>query len=149
MVDIVKQIAYVIAAEYDVTLACIAIEAFWFILIIITHPYQNISDYSLAFGSSLVLFLANGGAIYMNYNGNGFFSFKLTVIFVIIACVPAIVSSYLFFIFDFNGKIEDSDSSSIKDNNLKSVFLISLIVAPLAWLVFGTNLPSLLEEVEL
>ena len=141
LVDIVKQVAYAIVAAFDLPIACLAIEAFWFILIIIARPYKNVSDYSLSFGSSLVIFLSNGGIVYSDYRDTGMFSFKTTVIFVIIACIPAILSGYLFFIFDFNAKIDDSSpQEKINEDNLRYVLLISSYVAPFAFFTVGLNM---------
>ena len=83
---------------------------------------------------------SNGGAIYMNYNGNGFFSFKLTVIFVIIACVPAIVSAYLFFIFDADFDEEDSDDERHEDQITFGMGYVAAIITLLVWLFYGTNI---------
>lgn len=47
LIDYVKQICYAISSSYDVPYGCIGIELAWIIFIIITRPYNNISEYSL------------------------------------------------------------------------------------------------------
>lgn len=146
LIDIIRQVAYAIVAAFDLPLICLIIEIIWLILIIIFRPYKNVSDYSLALGSSLVMFMPNGGAIYSDYRGKGLFSFKTTVIFVIMACIPAILSMYLFFIFDFDTHAEDNaDSKRIGDESLRVVYLISTYVGPFACFVLGINLNTMLE----
>lgn len=140
LVDIIRQVVYAIVAAYDLPIVCICIEIAWFILILISRPYCNVSDYSLSFGNSLVVLMSNSAAVYSNYRSWGLFSFKTTVIFVIVACIPAVVSAYLFFIFDFNTKPDKSKNKKVNDGNLRAIYLISSIVGPAICFIIGSNL---------
>lgn len=146
-VDIVRQIAYAIVAEFDIIWACIGIEIFWFLLILILRPYVNKSDYSLAFGNSFVLLVTNGTALYANMHNTLSFSFAVSLTFLILACIPSIVSIYLYFIFDFDDNLYDDDYN-VRDEKFEYMFYgVGFVATPITLVVFGMYIPLLMTTI--
>lgn len=145
LVDTVRQISYAIVAALDILWACIGIEIFWIILIIVVRPYRNISDYSLAFGNSLVLLISNGAALYCDMNDTASFSFGITLFFVILACIPAVVSIYLFFIFDFQVYFDDDEDVDL-DEYEDFLIGIGLIASPICFFFLGIFLATIFRS---
>ena len=144
-VDIVRQIAYAIVAEFDIIWACIGIEIFWFLLILILRPYVNKSDYSLAFGNSFVLLVTNGTAIYAKMHNTLSFSFAVSLTFVILACIPSIISIYLYFIFDFDDGLNDDDFD-VRDEKFEYMFYgVGFVATPVTLVAFGMYIPLLIS----
>ena len=150
LIDIVKQVVYAVVSAYDFVLGSLITEIIWVILIIIFRPYQNISDYSLTFGGSLVVIIANSAIIYANSHDSPVFSFTISLIFVIIACVPAIVSLYLYFIFDFVKNYDDDFSSSFDSDEIDDptykLGLVANLLTPFAFFFYATNITIITKK---
>lgn len=157
LIDIIKQILYSIVAALDLPWACIVIEFGWCILIVCTWPYSDKSEYSLSFGNSLIMFISNGIALYGNYKDNLYFSFKFSIILVCIACLPAIISIYIYFIFDFKPLDSDSDSSIIEGSDMdscsgpfmdyNSLEYLIFFITPFIWIFYGLSISLLTENI--
>lgn len=152
LIDIVKQVIYAIISAYDFIWGCVVIEVIWVILVIVFRPYNNVSDYSLTFGCSLIVLIANCAVLYSNYHNSPVFSFKVTIILVILAIIPAIVSLYLFFIFDFNSDDYD-ESSSLEDSEInESTFKLGMIanfMTPVAFFCYATNITIITNKINI
>lgn len=158
LIDIVRQVAYALSALFDCTWACIAIEIAWCIFVLAIRPYINLSDYFLTVGNSLVIFVGNVIAICMEKE-NKFFSFEAAVGFFIAACIPAIISIYVFFFLEFQTKLDpcifklskipddelESDLLAIKNKYIGESFdklsTVFKIITPIAWCIFSLNIP--------
>lgn len=140
LVDIGRQIAYAIVAAYDIPIACICIEIAWILAFIIPRPYKNLSDYFLQGGSSFIVIISNVIAIVCNYKNTGFLSFNWCLALVIVACLPAVISLYVFFAADFRYEEADSDSSSYGVDKEEATYFLSLyfkVAMPFVCLFFG------------
>lgn len=157
LIDIIRQILYSIAAGLDLPWACIAIEFGWCILIFCIRPYADKSEYSLSIGNSLIMFVSNGIALYGNYKDELYFDFKVSIILVVFACLPAIVSIYIYFIIDFQPFESDSDDSMLEGSDFDSCsgsdmeyntleYLI-FFIAPFAWIFYGLSISLLTEKI--
>lgn len=147
-VDIIRQVSYAICASYDILWGCAGLEAAWIILIIIVRPYTNKSEYSLTIGNSVVLLITNGSLIYSSYVPTKLFGYTVTIIFIVIACIPAILSIYLFFALDFSVN-EDKFDEYEYENSVNTLSFFALTVTPLAWGFYGLVLPILDNKVDL
>lgn len=136
IIDIIKQIIFAIVASYDILWCCIALEIAWFISIFVFRPFKNISDYFLQAGDSLIIFIEYGSILHNSYHENNYFTFKKALAFVIIACIPAILSIYTFFIFDFEPDEKEEEKQTLDEIG----FLIN-IITPFAFLFYGFSLP--------
>ena len=90
---------------------------------------------------------------------NKFFSFEAAVGFFIAACIPAIISIYVFFFLEFNTKLDpcifklskipddelESDLLAIKNKYIGESFdklsTVFKIITPIAWCIFSLNIP--------
>ena len=111
IIDIIKQVVYALFAAYDVYYGCILLEIFWVILIISLLPYKKKSEYSLSLGNSLIMFISNGAMIYSSLKNNAVFSNAVSIVFVIISCIPAVASLYVYFIYDFEVEVKTENES--------------------------------------
>lgn len=144
LVDIIKQVIYAIVSAYDLLWGCIGVEAAWVLLLIITRPYCQVSEYANALGSSLVLFIGNGATLYAEYHETQYFSFKVAVGFVILASTPAIISAYLYFIFDFDADINSlTEEVEISKWQANVVFYISIAIYPISYCLFMAIIPQI------
>lgn len=141
--DYMKQIGYAFAAINDVLWACLLIEIVWIVLVFAFRPYRNISEYSLSAGNSLIIIITNSAIIYSNDHNSKPFSFGISVFFLVLACIPAIVALYLYFIFDFSSDDDLSISSdfSFSDEHSPGIKLGMVVVfmAPISWFCYGLN----------
>lgn len=143
LVDIIRQVIYAIVSAYDIIWGCIGIEAAWILLLIITRPFSQISEYANTFFSSLVLFIGNGATLYAEAHNTQYFSFKVAVGFVILAIIPAIVSAYLYFIFDFELDINSlNENVEISKWHANMVYYISLAILPISWCLSAAIIPQ-------
>lgn len=140
--DSIFQILYAIAASFDVVWACLTIEIIWIILIFAVRHYKIISEYSLSGGNSLILIISNSVVLYSNMHNSSLLSYGASIFLVILACIPAIVSFYLFFIFDFDVTYEESDSddSNKKVEYQRTLNITAVFLTPLSFFCFGLNL---------
>ena len=58
------------------------------------------------------------------------------------ACIPAILSLYLFFIYDFDTNPDDTDDEKKNQASFK-MWTITTYLSPIAWLFYGLNVLSL------
>lgn len=135
LIDNLRQIAYAICAAYNKPWACIGLEVSWILLIIALLPYKKKSEYALAFGNSIVMFMSNGAAIYAETHGTKIFGFKLTVIFIIFACIPSLLAILLYFIFDFETEMDERIKND--DNRLFLLYYIALYGLPVFLIIYG------------
>ena len=105
----------------------------------------------MTFGNSIVIFISNGAVLYSNYNDSAVFSLKVSLILVLIACLPAILSLYLYFIIDFQRDFKElsSDSVSEMDEGTFKISLILTIVTPIAFFFYGTNISLITNELKI
>ncbi|KAK8837324.1 hypothetical protein M9Y10_036757 [Tritrichomonas musculus] len=142
LIDTVKQIGYAIAIAFDVIWVCLIIEILWVILVFSIRPFVGISDYSLSAGNSFVLIVSNSILLYSSKNQSKYFSLAVCIIFIIMACIPAILSLYLFFIYDFDTNPDDTDDEKKNQASFK-MWTITTYLSPIAWLFYGLNVLSL------
>lgn len=155
MIDIARQVLYSVEGGFDLPWACIVIELGYVVLILCIWPYENKSDYSLSFGNSAIMFLSNGLALYANYSNKLYFNFTVSIILISLACLPAIISLYLYFFADF--KFDDSDSilegSDLDSCDDSSEINCSLLeytifyITPFAWFFYGMAIPLMREKI--
>lgn len=167
LIDITKQIGYAILAVYDILWGCITIEMIWVLVVFIVFPYRDVSEYSLSFGNSLLILITNGVLLHGKKHGFHIFGFKTAIKFVVIACIPAVLSGYLYFIFDFKVKPEDKthEFDDIDDSQLNSsekeykygfvkdaiekICYLSHSITPLAWFFYGLNMSTFTSQINL
>lgn len=143
--DTIRQIAYAILSAYDIIWACVGIEIAWFVLIVVFRPYRNVSDYTLAFGTTTILIISNGAILYTEYNDNKTFSFTITILLVFGACIPPVLSFILFFLFDFGREeVEINEYAKVWKYEMLRILSFSLeIFLSLSWLAYGFYIPML------
>lgn len=138
LIDIIKQLIYAILAGYDIVWGCLAIEIAWIIFIFIIRPYKDYSEYILTVGNCLVTTISNIAILCAIYKKIQRFNFAASISLVVIACLPAIISMYVFFILDF-GVDDDDDDYEYKP--LIYVGYFTRIITPIAWFFYGLNIP--------
>lgn len=167
LIDITKQIGFAILASYDQLWGCLTIEIAWVLIVFIIIPYRNVSDYSLAFGNSLLVFITNGVLLYGQKHGFTLFGFKTAIKFVIIACIPAVLSGYLYFIFDFEVELEEKNHEfdDIDDSHLNSseeeekygfdkkaidkLSALTKALTPFGWFFYGLSISAISKKINL
>lgn len=115
IIDVTKQVVYALLSAYDVYYGCILLEFVWVMLILVLLPYKKRSEYCLTLGNSLIMFISNGAMIYSSLKNNVMFSNAVSIGFVVIACIPAVASLYVYFIYDFETDIEINNESEELD----------------------------------
>lgn len=150
LIDNIKQVGYAFLAVYDIIWGCLAIEIVWIILIFAVRPYISISEYSLSGGNSLIIIISNSVILYMNNHKSKKLSFGISVFFLVLTCIPAILSLYLYFIFDYENEDDDDDSSLSSDSDSDSededskngtkLALITIFMLPVLCFCFGLNI---------
>lgn len=142
LVDTIKQILYAIFAGYDIVWACLFIDLAWAIFILITRPYRRWSDYFLECGNCFITVAANSLVLYSIYQDSKMLSIDVAIPLIAVAFVPAIVSLYVFFSHDF-GRYE----GYTEDDFFEIISGFSLVLAPVAWIIYGLNLPLIDKKV--
>lgn len=122
----------------------LGIEVFWLLLMVICRFYENPSEYAIQGGSSLIVIISNSIAIACEYQKKGFLSFESSIVLVCAACVPAVVSLYIYFIFEFDGTGFSYNQESFSED----VSLLFIIMMPFAWLFFGMIIPIIIDELK-
>lgn len=145
VVDIIQKVAYALLATFDISSGCIALEIAY-LLLIIRCPYNNVSDNVLAIGETLVLIVANIASIL----GSKVFSFEVSISVFAAAWVPVVLATILYFLRDFENAItaelHDPDHE-IETDSFKNLSFSFVILAPLSWLFFGTNLRLMISTI--
>lgn len=150
LIDIMRQVAYAVCASYDILWGCVGLEIFWVVLIIIFRPYTSASEYSLSIGNSIVVLISNGSLIYTNYFPTKLFGYTVTIAFIIIACIPAILSLFLYFAIDFHLDDEDGDTDNYEfEESINSLSFFALMVTPVAWGFYGLVIPLIDNKVKI
>lgn len=119
------------------------IEIAWILLVLIGRIYKSPSQYLLQTGSSLIVIISNRIDIACEYHKKGFLSFGSSISLVCAACLPAILSLYVFFIFEFG--INDDHYKETMSDSITAVFLI---FTSFAWLLFGMFIPIMLDNIK-
>ena len=101
LLDIIRQVVYAFFSAYDMLWYCLGLEILWILLFMIIRPFDSISDYILQGGSSLIVIISNSIALAFEYGKIESLSFASSVCIVVAACIPAIVSLYVYFGVDF------------------------------------------------
>lgn len=137
VVEIVRQVIYAILAALDIPWACIGIEIAWIILVFAFRPYIQVSEYVIQCGNSLVIIAETAVCLAADHNGTEFLTFNVSIALVVVACIPAILALYIFFIFDFGYKPED------KTNNELVTYMATAVkfASPIAWMIYGLGIP--------
>ena len=149
LIDIVCQFVYAIFVAKDMIEVCLAVEIFWFVILIAFRPYNGKSDHSLSAGNALVLIISNSALLYYKKHESLNISLAVSIIFVVLACLPAIISLYLFFIFDFELNPENNmcENTLIGDeielNLMEKMCKIATFLSPFSWFFYGLNIPYL------
>lgn len=143
------------------------LEVIWVILIVSLRPFQNKSDYSLSLGNSLIMFISNGAMLYSSLNDDVIISFGVSIVFVILACIPAIASLFIYFVYDFATEDDDDDGESsedvddiedksddpgIKNWSNRAIYNLSnsiLALTPIAWTFYGFSVSLLEKDIKL
>ncbi|KAK8876490.1 hypothetical protein M9Y10_006704 [Tritrichomonas musculus] len=137
VVDIVRQVVYAIVAALDIPWACIGLEIGWLILMFAVRPYKYFSDYVLQCGNSLIIIVETSVCIAADRNGTGFLTFSVSLALVIIACIPAVLSLFIFFLLDFGYSPSDKSDEEL-------VYMMAMVVkyaSPFAWIIYGFGVP--------
>lgn len=138
----IKQILYAIFAGYDIVWACLFIDLAWAIFILIARPYRRWSDYFLECGNCFITVAVNSLVLYSIYQDSKMLSIDVAIPLIAVAFVPAIVSLYVFFSHDF-GRYE----GYTEDDFFEIISGFSLVLAPVAWIIYGLNLPLIDKKV--
>lgn len=101
VIDILRQIVYAFFASFDVVWGCLSVEIIWVLITIIFHPYCQVSNYFCTFLNSALIIVGNTATIISTNKTIGPLSFTKTIICFVMVCIPAIISMYIYFIFDF------------------------------------------------
>lgn len=148
LVDNLRQIAYAVLAAYDILWGCVGVEIGWILIVFIVRPYTNVSEYTLSVGNSLVVLISNGLLLYTNYNPMKTFGFTVTIVFIVIACIPAILSFYMYFAFDFSLDDDKSDANLEFEESVETLSIFAISITPLAWSFYGLVIPIFCNMVE-
>lgn len=146
LVDSLRQLAYALLAAYDILWGCLSVEIAWITLVLILRPYVNKSEYSLSVGSSLVVIISNSCLLYAHYHPSVTFGIEITIVLIVLACIPAVLSLYLYFALDFSVDEEEKDAEELK---LSIVYLsdVAIMISPLAWFFYGLILLVVTGEI--
>ena len=146
--DIIRQVLYAFFSAYDMLWFCLGLEILWILSFSLIRPFDNISDYVLQGGSSLIIIISNSLAIAFEYNKIESLSFGSSIGIVIAACIPAIVSLYVYFGIDFDmPSDEDKKIKSDISNDVSEILLYFFLgLAPFAWTFFGMIVPIIKEH---
>ena len=150
LADFIKQLAFAFVSAYDIPWACFGIELFWVLFIFSVMEYNSKSEIVSGVGSSIVVIISTVVSIVCKYKKTGFLSLGASVSLVIIACIPAILSLYAFFGFDFElcGDDDDAEEEEEKSLNKAYSFIAFLIMLMTPWfsLFFGMFIPVIVDH---
>lgn len=93
----------------------------------------------------MLLIISNGTLYYFSKHQSEYLSFSVSIAFVVLACIPAIVSLNVFFIFDFDVCPEENDDEKMSKSFDKKA-QVATILSTLSWFFFGTNLMNLVND---
>lgn len=145
IIDILKQITYAILAACDLPLGCLIVEIAWIVAVVIVRPYSQKCEYVLQTGNSAIIVVDNALAIVYQSKNETFLSFGACVALVVAACIPAVVTLFVFFACDFSDAVDGEDDWDSEDSSY-SMLLIFKISMPFVWLSIGIFIPSLSLE---
>lgn len=159
--DVSQKVVYAILAAYDIPWACAGLQIAWMIVFCIIMSCDSVSDNVLNIGESFVLIIVNI-LVAVNNKSNKLFPFSLCVGLIVIACLPVVVASYCFFIFDFKfGQSDLFDHSDSDDfvaaaqekvfgfnyQAMKYLYILGCYGIPVACFLYGINIPLIYEKV--
>lgn len=84
LIDIAKQLLYAIFAGYDIIWGCLFLEIAWATFILIIRPYNDLSEYTLTIGNSIVPCISNSTILYLNYQKSNRINFPISLIYMIL-----------------------------------------------------------------
>lgn len=147
IVDMIRQLIYAFVSAYDVVYACIAVEVVWMIVIISHHPYCVASEYVLQIGNSLILLISNIVIVVYKAIIKDVLSFYASLGIVIAACLPAILSLFVFFGKDFEIVDEKLKEEKIEKRKKLSTIIgvLTSLYNPFSWLIFGMVCPVIMQ----
>lgn len=134
---------------YDIVWGCFFIEIAWIAFIFVFRPYKNISEYVLSAGNCLVTTISNIALLVATYKNIENFNFALSVSLVIITCLSAIASMFIFLIFDFKTYDYDDEESEFSYKSTLYLSYFSKLIAPIVWLFYAINIPLINGNVKL
>lgn len=144
IIDMFRQISFAFVSAFDIPYACIGIEAGWLLLMIFHHPYNNVSEIVLQIGNSLIIILSNIIVVVFDKLMKGMLSFYMSICIIAAACIPAIISLFIFFKKDF--EIDDDDQNEEKAKNLNAIISVLItFYSPISWLFFGMVIPVIMK----
>lgn len=141
LIDTLRKIAFALVSALDIVWACFGIELAWLILVCVTRPYKNISDYFISVGESIIVLFTNIAVLISNYTDKKVFNFTITLLIVIFACFPAVLALIFYFIFDFETQIDDDSSDEGDEDNAYLMNMFGIIALPFTCLTLGMNMP--------
>lgn len=144
IIDLARQIAYAFSSAFDEPWACLFFELLWILLFSIFRPYNNYSEYIVQGGSSAIVIIANIIALVCHYNDNIFLSFYASLAIVCSACLPAIVSLFIFFAFDF--EIDDKPCYDSPEDSSEVMSVVFLVMTPLSLFFYGLIIPIIIKH---
>lgn len=158
--DVLQKVLYAMLAAYDIPWACVGVQAAWIVLFCIARPCNAISDNVMCIGESLVLIIVNI-IVAVNADSDKLFPLSLCVGLIVLACLPVIIASYCFFIWDFSFGRSDlfekkgrqfaaAVTEKVIGINVNSFrFLNSLCnyMIPISLLLYGMNIPFMYGKV--
>lgn len=145
LIDIAKQLLYAIFAGYDIIWGCLFLEIAWAVFILIIRPYSNLSEYTLTIGNSMVPCISNSIVLYSTYHEANRINFAGAVVLLIFACLPAIISMFVFFIKDLSFEVEIKDMSNYSD----FIGYYAKVITPIAWFFYGLNVAIIDKKVKI
>lgn len=143
--DVSQKIIYAIIATYNYPWACAGLQIAWMIAYCIFLPCSSVSDNVLNIGESLVLIIVNI-LIAVNSESKKLFPFGLCIGLMVVACLPVIIASYCFFIFDFSfGESNKEVDSGLNFKAMRIYYIFCLFGIPIACLLYGMNVPMIYD----
>lgn len=151
VIDLIKQIIYAFFSSFDIVYGCLSVEVIWLLMMIFLHPFSKVSDYFFTFFTSILIIAGNSVTILSTFKTIGPLSLGQTIVCFILICIPAIVSMYTYFIFDFKTddiqddemKMEDIDESSENENDNDVADQMGIIMqsfTSFAFFLYGSNI---------
>lgn len=98
----------------------------------------------------MLLIISNGTLYYFSKHQSEYLSFGFSIAFVVLACIPAIISLYVFFILNFDVCPEENDDDDEKmSKSFDKKAQVATILSTLSWFFFGTNLMNLVNDLQI
>lgn len=146
-IDFGRQIAYAFSAAYDEPWACLSFELLYVLSFSIVRPFESLCQYVLQGGNSFIVILGNVIALICKYSKINFLSFEVSISLACIACIPAILSFYIYFATEFEKEDEkkEKDDKYIKEDISSIISYEFFIISPIALFFYGIFVPLIME----